>query len=63
VFGGYVDAFFSHRLDGDGVDLDRGFRAGGADLDPAAREMVEVDRPALCTQTNSTDGLSDIGTP
>jgi len=40
--GGDVDAFFSHRLDGDGVDVVCGFGAGGADLDMAAREMLEV---------------------
>ena len=68
MFGSDVDAFFSHRLDGYGVDLVGRFGAGGAYLDPAASEMVELASGHLraagvMDADKSTDGLSDIATP
>ena len=41
-FGGNVDTFFGHGLDGDGIDLVGGFGTGRAYLDLAAGQLTEI---------------------
>ena len=41
-FGGNVDPFFGHGLDGDGIDLVGGFGTGRAYLDLAAGQLTEI---------------------
>src|SRR5215208_6327312 len=41
-FGGNVDTFFGHGLDGDGIDLVGGFGTGRAYHDLAAGQLTEI---------------------